>query len=219
MDNYYLTKITIVGDTNVGKTNILKRFINGSFDVESTSTIGVDFYTKMVELNNGEMMKVLLWDTAGQEKYRAITSQYYRNSRGIIIVYDVSDEVSFKNVPSWIETIKNSSLIDVNNIKLLLIGNKSDKPNRAISYEDGRSLAEKHQMMFLETSALKNYNIESAFNQIIDKIATSIINSNITNKPYITPTKPPTNTITNRIKPTSFIKPNTIKPTPEKCCQ
>ena len=121
----YKIKIIVVGDSGVGKTNLVNRFTSNKFDTNSKSTIGVEFVYKTLKINK-DVIKVEVWDTAGQERYRAITSSYYKGARGAIIVYDITSEESFKNVENWMNDVSKKGNKDV---KFLLLGNKKDLIN------------------------------------------------------------------------------------------
>ena len=158
----YSFKVLILGDSSVGKTCILLRFAEDSFSTQHVTTIGVDFRLKIVEID-GKLIKLQLWDTAGQERFRTITKAYYKGSHGILLTYDVTNRESFKNVTHWIKQIDSSGVGDL--VKVL-VGNKCDLPNREVSEEEGRKLAENYGIPFIETSAKNNINIEQAFNTL-----------------------------------------------------
>ncbi|KAK4492445.1 hypothetical protein RD792_003253 [Penstemon davidsonii] len=163
----YLFKIVLIGDSGVGKSNILSRFTRNEFCLESKSTIGVEFATKTVKIE-GKTVKAQIWDTAGQERYRAITSAYYRGAVGAFLVYDITKKQTFDNVQRWLRELRNHA---DSNIVLMMTGNKSDLNHlRAVSDQDGQSLAEKEGLSFLETSALEALNIEKAFQTILTEI-------------------------------------------------
>ena len=195
MLDYYdhLIKISIVGNSNVGKTNIIKRFIHNAFDLETKTTIGVDFEYKLMHVDN-QFIKLQIWDTAGQERYMAITNAIYKNAKGIIIVYDICDRHSFHYVSIWMEFINKHA--DINNTKILLLGNKTDlQHKRQVSYIEGRELSEKYKIhLFAEVSALENIEhhqtitIDNAFSQLVQFILHDLNLSNcksqtITDKP------------------------------------
>ncbi len=157
-------KIVFVGDICVGKTSIMNRFIVNEF-VEDydviiflilyfQATIGVDFATKMIEFRNNSI-KLQIWDSAGQERYKALIPSYVRGAAIIFIIYDLSDNDSFKNIEEWINFIKQ---VNTDESLLILCGNKSDK-QRKVDYKDGYELAQKNGMLFFETSAKLNQNI------------------------------------------------------------
>ena len=167
VDYDHLYKIVLIGDSCVGKSNILSRWTMDEFNLESKSTIGVEFATKDIHYNN-KILKVQVWDTAGQERYRAITSAYYRGAHGAIIVYDITKYKSFEHVDHWFEEI---SQFGNNEISIILIGNKADLINfRSVSENEGKELAKSKNFLFIETSALDNYNIDDAFNQLVIQI-------------------------------------------------
>ncbi|KAL5973489.1 Ras-related protein Rab2BV [Asimina triloba] len=163
----YLFKIVLIGDSGVGKSNILSRFTRNEFCLESKSTIGVEFATKTLKVE-GKTVKAQIWDTAGQERYRAITSAYYRGAVGALLVYDITKRQTFDNVQRWIRELRDHA---DSNIVILMAGNKSDlKHLRAVQEEDAHALAEKEGLSFLETSALEALNVEKAFQCILTEI-------------------------------------------------
>ena len=142
----YKIKIIVVGDSGVGKTNLINRFASDKFDTNSKATIGVEFVYKTLKINK-EIIKVEVWDTAGQERYRSITSSYYKGANGAIIVYDLTDEESFKNVESWMnEVIKKGK----QNMQFLLVGNKKDLINdRVVTEQKGIDKAKELNTLLL----------------------------------------------------------------------
>ena len=167
-DEYdYLFKVVLIGDSGVGKSNLLSRFTRNEFNLESKSTIGVEFATRSIPVDS-KTIKAQIWDTAGQERYRAITSAYYRGAVGALLVYDISKQVTFENVERWLNELRDHA---DNNIVIMLVGNKSDlKHLRAVSTEEAAQFAEKHGLSFIETSALESTNVEEAFQQILTEI-------------------------------------------------
>ncbi|KAL1545056.1 Ras-related protein RABA2a [Salvia divinorum] len=163
----YLFKIVLIGDSGVGKSNILSRFTRNEFCLESKSTIGVEFATRTLQIE-GKTVKAQIWDTAGQERYRAITSAYYRGAVGALLVYDITKRQTFDNVQRWLRELRDHA---DSNIVIMMTGNKSDLNHlRAVAEEDGQTLAEKEGLSFLETSALEAHNIEKAFQTILSEI-------------------------------------------------
>ncbi|GAY38000.1 hypothetical protein WN944_028150 [Citrus x changshan-huyou] len=163
----YLFKIVLIGDSGVGKSNILSRFTRNEFCLESKSTIGVEFATRTLQVE-GKTVKAQIWDTAGQERYRAITSAYYRGAVGALLVYDITKRQTFDNVLRWLRELRDHA---DSNIVIMMAGNKSDLNHlRAVTEEDGHSLAEKEGLSFLETSALEATNVEKAFQTILTEI-------------------------------------------------
>ncbi|GLJ17122.1 hypothetical protein SUGI_0296300 [Cryptomeria japonica] len=167
-DEYdYLFKVVLIGDSGVGKSNLLSRFTRNEFCLESKSTIGVEFATRTVQVE-GKTVKAQIWDTAGQERYRAITSAYYRGAVGALLVYDITKPTTFENVGRWLKELRDHA---DSNIVIMLVGNKSDlKHLRGVATEDAQSFAEKEGLSFLETSALEATNVEKAFQTILGEI-------------------------------------------------
>ncbi|PPR80604.1 hypothetical protein GOBAR_AA40111 [Gossypium barbadense] len=155
-DDYdYLFKVVLIGDSGVGKSNLLSRFTKNEFSLESKSTIGVEFATRSIRVDD-KVVKAQIWDTAGQE-YRAITSAYYRGAVGALLVYDVTRHVTFENVERWLKELRGHT--DAN-IVIMLVGNKADLRHlRAVSTDDAKAFAERENTFFMETSALESLNI------------------------------------------------------------
>ncbi|KAH7657034.1 Small GTPase superfamily ARF/SAR type protein [Dioscorea alata] len=163
----YLFKIVLIGDSGVGKSNILSRFTRNEFCLESKSTIGVEFATRTLQIE-GKTVKAQIWDTAGQERYRAITSAYYRGAVGALLVYDITKRQTFDNIQRWLRELRDHA---DSNIVIMMAGNKSDLAHlRSVQADDAQELAETEGLSFLETSALEAYNIEKAFQTILTEI-------------------------------------------------
>lgn len=167
-DDYdYLFKVVLIGDSGVGKSNLLSRFTRNEFCLESKSTIGVEFATRSIQVD-GKTIKAQIWDTAGQERYRAITSAYYRGAVGALLVYDITKGATFENVERWLKELRDHA--DAN-IVIMLVGNKSDLRHlRSVSTEDAQSFCEREGLSFIETSALESTNVEKAFQLILTDI-------------------------------------------------
>jgi len=167
-DDYdYLFKVVLIGDSGVGKSNLLSRFTRNEFSLESKSTIGVEFATRSIRVDD-KVVKAQIWDTAGQERYRAITSAYYRGAVGALVVYDVTRHVTFENVERWLKELRDHT--DAN-IVIMLVGNKSDLRHlREVPTEEAKEFAEKNKLSFIETSALDSSNVELAFQNILTEI-------------------------------------------------
>ena len=160
-------KIVLIGDSSVGKTNILSKYLSNEFDPDSKATVGVEFGTKNFKIENN-IVKVQIWDTAGQERYRSITNAYYKGAKGSLLVYDITNQKTFESLDKWISDLKTNS---DENISIVLLGNKSDlESDRKISTEQGREKAEFYKLAFMETSALNGNNIEKAFNELITDV-------------------------------------------------
>ena len=165
----FLLKIVIIGDSGVGKTNLLSRFTRNVFDDDTRNTIGVDFSATELKLRN-QNIKTQFWDTAGQEKYRAIASAYYKNAHGAIVVYDITRRDSFENVNVWLDELKEHGDTGIN---IIILGNKIDLvTQREVTVEEGQKLAESKRAFFMEVSGKTNAQdcVNTAFLTIIDNI-------------------------------------------------
>ena len=163
----YLFKVVLIGDSGVGKSNLLSRFTRNEFCLESKSTIGVEFATRSISVD-GKTVKAQIWDTAGQERYRAITSAYYRGAVGALLVYDITKAQTFENVERWLKELRDHA--DAN-IVISLVGNKADLRHlRAVGAEDAAAFCEREGLSFIETSALEATNVDEAFQKILTEI-------------------------------------------------
>ena len=167
-NNYELLyKIIIIGDTCVGKSNILSRYLKDEFKEDAKATVGVELGTKFLKIKNIGA-KLQIWDTAGQERYRSITSSYYKGSHGCFIVYDITNETSFQSIDKWFEQAQKEASKD---ISIILVGNKCDLENeRKISKEKGEEKAKNLNCPFFETSALSKIKIDDIFNEMLNNI-------------------------------------------------
>ncbi|KAJ8640881.1 hypothetical protein MRB53_017575 [Persea americana] len=163
----YVFKVILIGDSAVGKSQLLARFSRNEFSVDSKATIGVEFQTRTLLIDH-KNIKAQIWDTAGQERYRAVTSAYYRGAVGAMVVYDITKRQSFDHVTRWLEELRGHA---DKNIVIMLIGNKSDLGSlRAVPTEDAKEFAQRENLFFMETSALEATNVESAFVTILTEI-------------------------------------------------
>ncbi|KAI0983096.1 hypothetical protein GJ496_008394 [Pomphorhynchus laevis] len=167
-DSYdYLFKLLLIGDSGVGKTCMLNRYVEDNFSTTFISTIGIDFKMRKIEME-GKQIKLQIWDTAGQERFKTITTAYYRGAMGVILVYDITSEKSYDNIKNWIKAIENNASDDV---EKMIIGNKCDmESNRQVPRERGEQLAKEYNVKFMETSAKQNQNITQAFEDITYRI-------------------------------------------------
>ena len=173
---HYLLKFVIIGDSGVGKSNILLRYIYNSFSEEFKTTVGVEFGAKNIEIDK-KVYRIQIWDTAGQENFRSIARAYYKNSVCACVVYDISKRSSFEDIQVWIDDCTKQT---AKSVLLFLIGNKSDlNDEREVTYEEGEAYAKSHKMMFLEASAKTGFNINEIFEKSVRQIG-----KNIKNKVY-----------------------------------
>jgi small GTP-binding protein len=164
---YYKLKLIILGDSGVGKTNIIQRYISDTFNTETRATVGVEFFVKNYRVNN-DIIKLEIWDTAGQERYKSITSAYYKGSRGALIVYDITRTITFEDIEKWKNEINEKVK---GSLKLMLIGNKCDlKDERKVSIEEALEKAKLLNIPLMETSALDSTNIQKAFESILKEM-------------------------------------------------
>ncbi|PQE09837.1 putative GTP-binding Drab11 protein [Rutstroemia sp. NJR-2017a BBW] len=156
--------VVLIGDSGVGKSNLLSRFTRNEFNLDSKSTIGVEFATRSIQVD-AKTIKAQIWDTAGQERYRAITSAYYRGAVGALLVYDISKHQTYENVTRWLKELRDHA---DSNIVIMLVGNKSDLRHlRAVPTEEAKQFASENNLSFIETSALDASNVELAFQNIL----------------------------------------------------
>ena len=167
-DYNYLFKVIILGDSFVGKTNIMKRFLNGEFNPATKETVGVEFGCKNLTMEKGDIVKAQIWDTAGQERYRSMTKAYYKGALGALLVYDVTRRNTFDNIDNWLIDLKTNGDKDM---LIMIIGNKCDlEEERDVSKEEAQTKAEQYNIAFMETSAKSGDNIDKAFNELIEQI-------------------------------------------------
>ena len=183
----YLFKLLLIGNSSVGKSSLLFRFVENVWDDNFVPTIGVDFVIKKILIFNkfllqklktlevnGKKVKLQIWDTAGQERFKNITASYYRGGNGVLVVYDITDRDSFENLNSWlIEIEKNAN----KNVYKLLIGNKCDlEDKRKVTYQEGKDFAESNGMKFIETSTKTASKVQEAFELLTNEIIKANIN-------------------------------------------
>ncbi|KAJ9054560.1 Rab GTPase ypt31 [Entomophthora muscae] len=210
-DEYdFLFKVVLIGDSGVGKSNLLSRFTRDEFNLESKSTIGVEFATRNVQVE-GKSIKAQIWDTAGQERYRAITSAYYRGAVGALLVYDVTKHNTFENVNRWLKELRDHA---ESHIVILLVGNKSDLRHlRSVPAEEGKQFASDNDISFIETSALDSTNVETAFQEILKEIYRNVASKALANSASGQQINPSANTQSIKITPTE-----TESKSESKCC-
>jgi len=208
-DHDHLYKVVLIGDSGVGKSNLLSRFTRNEFNIESKSTIGVEFATRSIQVDN-KTIKAQIWDTAGQERYRAITSAYYRGAVGALLVYDLAKHLTYENVERWLKELREHA---DSNIVIMLVGNKSDLRHlRAVPTEEARQFSEKNNLSFIETSALDSTNVELSFQNILTEIYRTVSRKNLGEDAPDNPVK------TMPAEKLVILERPDIKTTDKKCC-
>lgn len=167
-DYDYIFKLLIIGDSHVGKSSLLMKYIDNDFDDDFNTTIGVDFRIKQVDIDD-KIVKLQIWDSAGQDRFKTITTLYYKNCHGIMIVFDLTDRKSFDNVKMWLKEIE--KYCNIENVPKILVGNKNDLDEyRKISFEEIIEFANSIDIKYVETSAKCDKNIEKAFAELSREI-------------------------------------------------
>ena len=154
--------VIMLGDSNVGKTSILKKFVEDSFSDKMTCTVNVEFKTKNLKIDTKLYAKLSLYDTAGQEKFRSLTRQYYNRANGIILVFDLTNENSFNKLNSWVKEINDNA----GNVEIVLVGNKSDLKDRKINKVKAENFAKNKNFKYIEASAKEGTNILLIFEEL-----------------------------------------------------
>ncbi|TDH04144.1 hypothetical protein EPR50_G00149280 [Perca flavescens] len=173
----FVFKVVLIGESGVGKSNLLSRFTKNEFNHDSRTTIGVEFSTRTVQLDN-YAIKAQIWDTAGLERYRAITSAYYRGAVGALLVYDISKHLTYESIDRWLKELFDHA---DPHIVVMLLGNKRDLDTlRTVPTEEAKDFAEKRGLMFMETSALDSTNVENAFNEVLKAIHKKVASREVT---------------------------------------
>ena len=163
-------QLLIMGDSSVGKTSILNRYTTGTFKEEYLSTVGLDYFSKQ-EIINNKTIQIKIWDTASQERYKALTPSYFKNAEGVLVVYDITNTDSFDNVKYWISSIKYN--MESKNIKIpiILLGNKIDMDeSREITKEVAEKYAAENNYKYFETSAKTGVGIDKAIRELVDQV-------------------------------------------------
>ena len=203
MSEKYIMKILTLGDVSVGKSSIVLRYSDNKFNETWLSTIGVDSKRKIVKIK-GEKVKVSIWDTAGQEKFQNIVKQYYNGANGVLLIYDITNEKSFRKVDFWYKDLKESVNLDV--IHACLVGNKIDlKDNRKIEKEVAQKYADENNLPYYEVSAKSGEGIKKMFEDVTNKIMDKILKNIETEEKE------------EKLK-TSFLNRESFAPKEKKCC-
>ncbi|OMJ70009.1 hypothetical protein SteCoe_32118 [Stentor coeruleus] len=199
----YLFKIVLIGESGVGKSNMLSRFTKNEFNLESKATIGVEFATKCITSNN-KTIKAQIWDTAGQERFRAITSSYYKGAMGALLVFDISKKQTFENLDRWLNEVRAFTKPEV---CIILVGNKSDLAYmREVPTDEALKYAVQQKIPYFETSALAATNVEKVFEELLVGIAR-------VNDPYFDQVSE-----TQKVDTTKTVKLNSEKKKKLNCC-
>ncbi|XP_065606072.1 ras-related protein Rab-18-B-like [Cyrtonyx montezumae] len=168
MDGTGITvKLILIGDSAVGKSSLLLRFVEGSFEPSLKPTICVDFKVKKMVID-GHTVQLAIWDTAGQERFRSLNPSYYRGTQGIVLVYDVTRKDTFTGLENWLNELE--IYTTKNNTVKMLVGNKTDKPDREVERREGLQFAKKRSLLFIETSAKTEDGVQHAFEELVIKI-------------------------------------------------
>uniref|UniRef100_A0A7S2LD57 Ras-related protein Rab-1 n=1 Tax=Leptocylindrus danicus TaxID=163516 RepID=A0A7S2LD57_9STRA len=174
-------KLLTIGDSGVGKTSLILRYIRDSYSPTFISTMGIDYKVKVIDMEDDQRIKLQIWDTAGQERFRTITKSYYRGSHGILLVYDATDRQSFDSICSWMSQITEHADVDVNTV---LVGNKCDLLDRkAVSSEEGANLAKEYNMEFFETSAKNDINVEECVLCLVKSVNDRLVKDGVGRPP------------------------------------
>ena len=169
-------KFLLVGNGSVGKTSIVRRLCRGDFITNPETTIGVEFMTKMIDID-GNQIKLQIWDTAGQEKYRSVGKAYYRNAIGVLLVFSLTDHVSFEKLDEWITDVSQYCHPKAN---MILVGNKSDlSDSRKVTLDEIKKFTEGHNLQYIESSAKTGSNINECFYQVAKSIYDGVVTGDI----------------------------------------
>lgn len=167
LQNIKSIKLVLLGESSVGKTSIVSRFVNQQFTDLQDSTIGAAYFSKL-SMIKGENYRLEIWDTAGQERYHSLAPMYYRGAKGAIVVFDITSANSFEKAKSWISELKLTANM---NVQITLVGNKTDlQHRRQVLSDTAKNFAEQEELTYIETSAKNNINIDDIFNETVTNI-------------------------------------------------
>ena len=176
MSNEFLYKILILGDYSVGKTSFLNRYVSNSFLSKTLSTLGVEYVLKNAKMKDGSIVKMQIWDTVGQERFRTITKSFFKGAHAIVLIFSVIDSDSFNNVRKWITQIRDSADKDV---ILILAGNKNDCEDRKVDKSEAEELANEFDIKYFDCSAKTGENINKAFEELIETMVKTVDKSKV----------------------------------------
>ena len=167
INTVYQLKIILLGNSGVGKTSVLQRYMNKDFDETVKCTINSECHNKTIIIDSSNTAKINIWDTCGLEKYKSLTKQYFINTHGVILMYDVCNEESFKDLNKWLDEFKKNTDKEVS---VVLVGNKIDSKDRIISFERASIFANNNDLIYIETSAKEGLNVETPFESVTKEI-------------------------------------------------
>jgi len=182
-DSKYLVKLIVIGSSGVGKSSLLLRYAMDTFKEDTRTTIGVDFKHKKLKVE-GESVNCQIWDTAGQDRFSCISKEYYRGANGCLLVYDITDDASFNKIDHWYQELLTYAHTAEDPVTVI-VGNKCDLKNQSkntVKSEDAMNYAKSHNMMFFETSAKLNFNVEEAFKVLVEDIVHRMKKSSLVQK-------------------------------------
>ena len=165
-DYDYKCKLLIIGDSEVGKTSVLSRYTKDIFNLNYLATAGIEFFTKDDNIDN-KIVRIELWDTAGQEKFHSLTAAFFRNAEGIIVMFDVTNSISFENIRNWTESIKTHMSSEIDNIPVIIVGNKIDLNEREIKTQEANQYCNELGYKYFETSAKTGENVNQTIKYLV----------------------------------------------------
>ncbi|CAM9175419.1 unnamed protein product [Ascophyllum nodosum] len=165
-----LIRILMIGDSSVGKTSLVLRYDNRGFNRQFTTTIGVDYSDRLLELD-GRQVKLQIWDTAGQERFHSLTTSFFKRAEGFVVVYDVSNRQSFESLARWMKDIMEHGK---RGSDVIICGNKCDLQGREVAVEEGEQLAANMGVPYVETSAKDNINVDDTFDSLALRVKTRL---------------------------------------------
>ena len=177
-------QLLIIGDSTVGKTSIITRFANGTFDSNYLATVGLDNFTKD-EIIDNKTIRIKIWDTAGQERYKSLTKGFFRNAEGVMLVYDVTNSETYENLKYWMQSIKNNLGENMGEIPIIIIGNKIDCQEREVSVEEAENFWKEQGFPYFETSAKTGENIDKTIKFLVKQVINVKEGNKEENKDYI----------------------------------